>query len=238
MAIETKILDRVKKMLALGNDAAASEGERETALRMAYNLLAKHNLSLSDIPAEQVGELRERQDIIVSADKWARSLAHSVAKLFFCKYFYIRTQTSGKDKHCFVGRQSNVLTATYMTEYLIKSVKREAAKRYKSVTSPEGRSFCVGTVSAIRARVDEMLERGTEETVSNALVLINVHKAEDLANNSWLENVGMKLTVGKARADNSLVGGAFYDGKAFGKTVSLVQQVGTASRSNLKQLGV
>jgi len=40
MSIENKVLERVKKMIALGNDSAATEAERETALRMAYNLLA------------------------------------------------------------------------------------------------------------------------------------------------------------------------------------------------------
>lgn len=235
MSVEDKVLERVKKMLALGNDAGATEGERETALRMAYNLLAKYNLSLSDLPEDQNNEVRERQDTVISADRWARSLAHAVAKLFFCRYFYQRTGTSGKDKHCFVGRQSNVNTARYMTEYLIKSVKREATTRYSSPTSPHGRSFCVGTVDSIRKRVEEMVKTDTESTPGTALVLASLHQREEDANNKWLEQAGTTLTTGKSRADNSLRAGAFYDGRDYGKTVSLNQQVGTSAHS-LKRL--
>jgi hypothetical protein len=235
MSIENKVLERVKKMIALGNDSAATEAERETALRMAYNLLAKYNLSISDLPSEQDNEARERQDVVISADRWARSLAQAVAKLFFCRYFYSGTGTSGKDKHCFVGRQSNVITARYMSEFLIKSVKREATGRYKSPTSPQGRSFCVGTVDSIRKRVEEMIKTDTESTPGTALVLASLHQREADANSKWLEQAGLSLTTSKARADNSLRASAFYDGREYGKTVSLNQQVKN-SASDFKRL--
>lgn len=227
MTDTNKILERVKKMVALGNDAGATEAERETALRMAYNLLAKYNLSMADLPEDDSAEARERQDVVISADRWARSLAQAVAKLFFCRYFYSSTGTSGKDKHCFVGRQSNCITARYMSEFLIKSVKREATSRYKSPTTPQGRSFCVGTVDSIRKRVEEMIKTDTESTPGTALVLVSLHEREADANQKWLDNAGLSLTTAKARADNSLRAGAFYEGREYGKTVSLNQQVGS-----------
>lgn len=229
MTDTNKILERVKKMVALGNDAGATEAERETALRMAYNLLAKYNLSMADLPEDDSTEARERQDVVISADRWARSLAQAVAKLFFCRYFYSGTGTSGKDKHCFVGRQSNCITARYMAEFLIKSVKREATARYKSPTTPQGRSFCVGTVDSIRKRVEEMIKTDTESTPGTALVLVSLHQREADANQKWLDNEGLSLTTAKARADNSLRAGAFYEGREYGKTVSLNQQVGSSA---------
>lgn len=235
MSVENKVLERVKKMIALGKDAGASEAERETALRMAYNLLAKYNLSMSDLPEDDSNEARERQDVVISADRWARSLAQAVAKLFFCKYFYMRTGTSGKDKHCFVGRQSNVITARYMSEFLIKSVKREASRRYKSPTTPQGRSFCVGTVDSVRKRVEEMIKQDTESTPGTALVLVSLHQREAEANEKWLNGTGVSLIRAKARVDNSLRAGAFYDGREYGKTVSLNQQVSSSARG-FKQL--
>lgn len=234
--IENKVLERIKKMLALGNDAGATEGERDTALRMAYNLLAKHNLSVSDLPSDAVNEARERQDVVISSDRWARSVAQAVGKLFFCRYFYMTTGTSGKDRHCFVGKQSNVITATYMAEYLIKSIKRESSKRYKSPTSPEGRSFCVGTTDSIRKRVEEMLKVDAEGTPGSALALRNVHENEFDANSAWMQAAGLEVVTKKARTDNSLRYGAFSSGREFGKTVSLNQQVGGAAPANYKRL--
>jgi hypothetical protein len=51
MMTEDKILSRIQKMLALANDLAATEGERDNALRMAYNLMAKHNLDMVTVEA-------------------------------------------------------------------------------------------------------------------------------------------------------------------------------------------
>ena len=163
--------------------------------------------------------------------RWARNLAHAVAELFFCKYFYVGTGTAGKDKHCFVGRASNVATALYMAEFLIKSVKREASSRYKTPTSPDGRSFCVGTVSVICRRVKEMLESDVESAPGTALVLLDLHKREGDANEAWLENAGTTLTVVKARTDKSLRTDAFIDGREYGKTVPLNQQVASDPKS-------
>ena len=56
MAANEKVLERIKKMLTLGNDAGATEAERETALRMAYNVMAKYNLTIADLPSEAKGE--------------------------------------------------------------------------------------------------------------------------------------------------------------------------------------
>lgn len=266
MNVENKVLGRIKKMLALGNDAGATEAERETALRMAYNLLAKHNLSMSDLPADQNNEAREELFTTISADKWARDLAAAVAKLFFCSYYFSRAGTAGKDRHYFVGRQSNTVTAMYMAEYLIKSVKREAGKRYKTPTTPQGRSFCVGAVSTIWRRVNQMIAKGTETTApstptaqqaandavgtialgysgqdvdavsgSTALTLVKLHASEQEANAAWINaNVG-DLKEHKDRADNRLRGGAYFDGKDYGKTVSLNQQIGGTVTSR-KQL--
>lgn len=60
---QARVLARVRKMMALANDdAAASDGERDNALRMAHATLLKHNLTMA--AAEEAGataeEARER----------------------------------------------------------------------------------------------------------------------------------------------------------------------------------
>jgi hypothetical protein len=190
---------------------------------------------MTDLPGDESNEAREQQKVIISADKWARNLAGAVARLFFCKYFFSRGDVSGRDGHHFVGRQSNAITARYMAEYLIKSVKKEATTRYKSPTSPNGRSFCVGTVASIYHRAEEMLKADTESAPGTALVLVGLHKREAEANDAWLTEQGTLFTKNKARADNALRKAAYFDGKEYGKTVSLNQQVGVVP-NNFKRL--
>ena len=46
------IIEKIRKLLALANGTGAADQERESALRMAHALLAKHNLSMSDTELE------------------------------------------------------------------------------------------------------------------------------------------------------------------------------------------
>jgi hypothetical protein len=130
-----KVLARVKKMMTLANDAGASEGERENALRMAHATLAKYNLTMSEAEAsgKKAEEARGAEHMTGRDYPWMRTTAHAVAKLFFCEYFYILIG-GGKVKHFFVGRESNVFTAQGMTTYVIDSIDREAQRTAKART--------------------------------------------------------------------------------------------------------
>lgn len=229
--VENKILARIKKMLALANCEGATEQERDTAMTMAQNLLAKHNLSMTDLPPDSHTEAREQQQFTMCGDIWMRGLAGSVAKLYFCSYYFMRV-ASCKDTHVFFGKQSNVVTAQYMAEFLLKSVKREASRRYKSPTSPEGRSFCVGATEVIRRRIFNMMRSDTtndsgQPIPGTALMLANAYAAEDVANKAALALV-VELKKTKPRA-SSVVSDAYGSGKDFGRTVGLNTQVGTSS---------
>lgn len=233
-----KIYDKVKKMLALANDAGATEGERDNALRMAYKLLAKHNLHLDDMPADSEPDPRSIQTVTICGDTWIRDLSYAIAELFFCGYYYQSTGVSGKTAHFFYGKVSNVTTAMNMADYLIKSIKREATKLYKSPTSRDGRSFGVGAASAIRQRVNKLLEDSAE--VSNeagtAVAIYNYRNQEQQENSVFLESEGVTLKMTKARS--SEVSGAYHSGKNYGSKVSLANQVGgstaTSDRKMLK----
>lgn len=79
-----------------------------------------------------------------------------------------------------------------------------------------------------------MVTEQTESTPGTALVLINLHKSEVIENDKWLACAGTTLKTSKARADNSLRYGAFREGREYGNTVSLNQQVST--NGGLKQI--
>lgn len=225
MAADTKVLERIKKMLVLGNDSGATEAERETALRMAYNVMAKYNLTISDLPEEQKGEDRSRQEFTIHADAYARRLFSNVARLFFCKYFCIRLGSGGKDSHHFVGLESNAITASSMAMYLIKSIKREATVRYGKAAGPLARSFGTGTTASICGRVAEMLANDTESVPGTALALIKAHQSEERENTNWLVAACIMPKPGKARTEH-VNADAYFEGIEYGKTVPLNKQLG------------
>lgn len=233
-----KIIDRIKKMMALASDTAASEGERENALRMSYNLLAKHNLSMAMVDAhnKKVEEGRESQKAKFVVYPWARSIASTVASLFFCNYYFMRSGTGKQADHVFIGKVSNVATAQYISEFVVRSVTREAARLYGSAISPEGRCFAIGVVDKLRERVKEIKSTYNQQnTTGTELALVNLDKTEKAANQLWLAEQGVKLRVSASRQKGIGDSDAFHAGKDFGARVSLSPQVGN-TRSNTKAI--
>jgi hypothetical protein len=249
----TTAANRVRKMLALANNAAATEGERDNALRMAFATMAKHNIQMSDVAHSGTpDEAREQQVAQLSVYPWARSIAHSMADLFFCAYYFQRPWKGKRASHYFVGKQSNAITANEMACYVVGSVFKELRQRYGSETAPEARAFATGAADKLRARVRTMQREATTPTVSqgvqagapgsdvmiaststtpgNALVLANLYKTEREANDAWVLAHEGELKTAAPRTKHA-GGSAYHEGAAFGGKVSLNTQVG-ASRSN------
>lgn len=241
--------DKIRKLLAMGNDERGNENERENALRQAHALLVKHNLTVADVGSSTTEEQREERKTKLSVYPWARGMSHSVAQLFFCTYYFQRG--AGKlATHAFIGKQSNAVTAQEIAEYVVGSVFKELRKRFGSETSPEARSFAVGVETSIRQRCAklradaEQADREAaapkpgavaEASTGRALVLATVYESERRANEAWLaEHVG-KL---KFQADRTkgVQGSAYAAGKAHGATISLSRQVG-GSTSSAKRIG-
>lgn len=229
-----KIINRVKKMLALGNDSAATEGERDNALRMVHNILAKYNLSMADIADEEQEErVRERMEFY--GRPWARTVAYASAELFFCKYFY---RPSGKNKsvHSFVGRISNVATATEMAKYLINSIKREAGRKARELGqgTPYRRAFSTGAANKVWDRVKELQTQDIpDEATGRALVVVPLYKSEQKANQAFLETLGVELTR-TSRKGKPLLAGAYHAGSRYGSTLNLSQQLGGKAHPSIR----
>jgi hypothetical protein len=240
-AEQDKVLGRIRKMMALANDAAASEGERDNAMRMVLATLAKHNLTMAEAEAHgQQEEARERGDTLSRDQPWCKHVAHSIAKLYFCRYFFSRTAVKGKVKHNFVGRPANVATAQAMADYVIRSIMSEANREWKKQANPGPwwTAFCKGASVRISERCDELRkaeEAASEKTPGTAVVLASFYQRELAANNAWLERAGLVLTKGKSR-EKAYGGDGYGAGKAFGDKVSLNRQVGAAPVGSHRRL--
>jgi hypothetical protein len=226
---ETKALNRIRKMMALARDAAATEGERDNALRMAYATMAKYNLDMLEVdgaPAED--DPRGEHDQVYLGKLWARQINMSIAELFFCKYFFCAIRGSSgpneKNRHVFVGKRSNAQAALELARYIVESTNREAAKAQRA--AGEGfafhRSFALGVAIRIRERCRalraEALLPSAPQRAGTALVLASLYDREKQANEAFM--VGMKLRPGRS-GKSSALGYALDAGKAYGATVNL-----------------
>ncbi len=144
---QDRVLARVRKMMALANDAAASEGERDNALRMVHATLAKHNLTMA--MAEEAGGEAEKRGLVTAESRdqpWARQTASAIASLMFCRYFRQKSPRAGKVIHNFVGREGNAKTASELADFVIRSIMSEANREWKKQANPGPwwTSFCKG----------------------------------------------------------------------------------------------
>lgn len=232
---QDRILSRVRKMMALANDAGASEGERDNALRMVHATLAKHNLTMAH--AEAAGANMEKRDKVTAESRnqpWARSVAHSVGEFMFCRYFFSSCDKAGKITHNFVGREDNARTAAEMAEYVIGSIMKQANREWKKQADPGPwwTSFCKGAADQIRERCKELraqAERADQQgSTGTSLVLASFYKTEADANAKYLAEV-LNLKLKSAAPRTKRAGDGYSAGKAFGSNISLNRQVSGAS---------
>jgi len=248
-----RIVGRIKKMLNLANDAAASEGERDNALRMAYATMAKHNIDMATAEGfnlngkPKADEKREQVDAVYHGLHWTRTVSMAIAELFFCSYFYCKIGPSdARIKHSFVGRTANAVTASAMAEYIVESIRKEANKHSRNEYSPgrARRDFCKGAVERIIRRCYAMRREAeaASETAApaatvagligaaapaapgTALVLRNFYAVEKAANEQFVTaHVGKMRKGPSGRAASDF--NSYRKGAEFGATVSLDRQV-------------
>ena len=229
------VLEKIKKLIKLATNSGATEGERDNAMRMAHNLLAKHNLTEEDLSDEELRQIIELKSSYI-INKWVRILGNSIAKLYFCKYYY--SNGSIKKAHNFIGKTSNATTASMMTEYLVKSIRKEANGMSKTYNLDNAyiTAFCMAAAVAIANRVQGIVEQSANEQITTgngtSVVLASFYKTEEEQNAAYLSGQGVTTVTAKSKNVKYNRNG-LSDGKAFGNTVSLNNQVGGNRQSIL-----
>ena len=223
-----KVLDKVRKLLALANNEAASEGERDNAMRMAHKLLTMHQLEMAYVDAHT----RDRDDPRGRTDwegwnmPWCKNIRSTVGKLFMCQYIIGGKINATRGRHIYVGRASNVATAMYMSDFIIRSLLREGTKRFGHNLAPETRAFATGASDRLYARVSEMQKQAQQEVkaAGSSLVLADLALVEQDANEAW-KLANMSTTQTKPKSRKNIDVSAYLEGTEYGSTIGLNTQL-------------
>jgi hypothetical protein len=226
---KARALSRVKKMMALANDSAASEGERDNALRMAHATLAKWNLSMAEAlksnPNATAEENRshDKHAATIRDQPWARRVAAAVGSMMFCECYFIR-QGKGKVAMYFVGLDTNAAAAAELAMRVVKSIMSEANSKWKLQADPGPwwTNFCKGAADTVSERCKDLRKFGGY-TEGTALVLAN-HFENERKTNLALMNSKLRLRTDKGREHGSL-GDGYIAGRTFGKGVEINRSI-------------
>lgn len=227
---EPKIIDRIRKLLALSK--SSNEHEAAAAAARAAELMAQHQLSeaaLCEVELEPVDA--HSIDESGKCVSWKGTLANGCARAFCCRMFWNRAEHWDTKRHRWkqtvrtmvVGRENDVAGVRYMYQYLVKEVARladEAWKektRYVSLRSWKN-SFRLGCSARIQKRLIDQRKATlgqAAEDESNSQALMRLDEME-AAVNAFCDQ--LNLQAGSApRCRES----GYSDGVRAGDSVSL-----------------
>ncbi|MBX9666152.1 MAG: DUF2786 domain-containing protein [Candidatus Obscuribacterales bacterium] len=219
---ETTIAQRIKKLLALA-DGNQNEHERAAAMKLAMELLAKHNLDMA-----AVKELSYDQDVseyraFLKLDPWTRYVINAACALYYTEMI-MRAEYRGyyhdrKEYHpTIVGTEENIAVTIEVAGWLINSIRCESNWLF---TEPhERRSFRLGAAHRVYKRACEIVKEESiptsNPTGSSALTVLRNELEQ--ANKRYL--AGKKLGTFKGRSSYS-DSDAYEKGSMYGDSVNL-----------------
>jgi len=215
------IIEKIKKLLALST--SPNENEASTALRMAMDMLSKHNLSMTEINVEKK-ESVEHEEVKFTGKRfstWRTELLNSVSDAHYCHILKV----SGTGVYYIIGKQTNRQATILMFTYLANVVEFECKSHMASLslTKQEGKtyanSFKLGMVHRLRQRLTEKKNSIILESKSNALIKVDPYTLSKAENNDYIRS---KFRVTQQQESNSRINGSAYaQGDRAGNRVGL-----------------
>lgn len=173
-----RIIEKVKKLLALASDPSAAPNEAETASRQAASLMAKYNLDLASLSQ---AELEAEWDITELSmpgcrpgKKDPREVPTWIGVMAYGVKVYTRTRVIARGGYVlYRGPRQDCELAQWMLKALIDL----AYKQSKASSDPH--AFRNGFASAVQRRFKAMAaDRAQAEQGSTALVVVDKLRAK------------------------------------------------------------
>lgn len=153
-----RVIERINKLLLLSDKSRnPSEHEAIAASLQVQKLLAKYNLTLTDVTGERKEEDVEQSIADVGkGKKWKFALACAIADNFACKVYSV-----GHEQIVFYGYKADIVAARRVFVYLFNvgdKLANQFARKYREENGyADGiyNSFCKGFVAGVRKELEK-----------------------------------------------------------------------------------
>jgi hypothetical protein len=207
---KNKILDKLSKLFELAE--REDEHEAQVAAQRASELMAKHQLTMADLNehtgASSTQDAIERGRIDNDGDEqaftkgkleaWRMQLAAGIAQVLGGKMWYTNARTVGY-RFMMVGPVDSVGAARYMYLMLSNTIhrlsRREATNRME--TNAWRRSYALGMVARVCARMNEAKAQAFAQATSQALV--HVSRTQELVEEEYA-SLGLRMSKAGSRS--------------------------------------
>lgn len=256
MTQDSKILSKIRKLLAMANDPGASENEVMVASRKAQKLMMEHNitesniqLNLSDFGAD---DILDNNEVGYEKESFARGILHSLAEQYMCKLLILTGYRNSVRGYRIVGELGNVELVKESYTIVVEKFRSLAEPRYKEYykkTKAEVKELLgywdakhaekMGMIQPRRVWIPSYLlgcakglqEQIEQETNDN---LTEVEKKSKYAlivrKHTDMINEFIKEEYGKLgeckTKTSKIFGGAYHEGRADGRTGTRTKMIG------------
>ena len=129
--MDKKILDKIKKCLALAQSSNANEAA--TALRQAQALMKQHGISETDLELSDISQTNTHASNARKPGSWLVTLITVVAEAFGCDPL-LSTKLGGCDA-TFIGHGANPEIAEYAFTVLLRQVRRDRTQHIQNLNN-------------------------------------------------------------------------------------------------------
>lgn len=209
MTDQEKIIDRVRKLMALAT--SSNEHEAAAAAAKAQELMLKHNLSAAALNTKEEENTRDWIDE-KDGSSWRAQLANGIARGLMCRI--VVHNLGGKHKrYAVLGKPANVEVVQYMYEYLSKELVRLSPKPVHSAAS---HAFRVGAVSVLGQRMRETFTEFKEASAETRELVVVQDASVEAFKSSLYEDSLKKGSSGRISD-----GRAYHEGQQAGMAIPL-----------------
>lgn len=226
----TKVIDKVKKLLARSTTArGATEAEAATSMRLAMEMLARHDMTMDDVATRgddepsHVGEGIAHEGRHRRTLAWALRCGQAAAAATFCHYVF-RRYGAKELNHVFIGRADHVAAAKELVAYLL-----DAAESIADAACPRGlrdpwrefkRDFLDGCSIRLHQRATELSERAKSGELGASSNLPALRALALVCQDECEAFIKANMRVRKSTFRTHL-SAAFVSGHAAGDTINL-----------------
>lgn len=225
-----RVLDRVRKLLALAD--STNEHEAETAMRKAHELMLRHNIELAAATAERDYEVRHLGDPRKRRTLVETEVVGLLSELFFVKVIRVPVYLPREGKRGTVfelaGTHPNIEMASHVYAFLLATAERLWQQNRRDARVRNGRDRLSYQSGVVRGFHDKLLAERTKLR-GTGLIWVGDPRLDDYYRARNPHIVTHRQSV--------RTGGAHQAGREAGSTIVLHRPItGTSGGGETKRL--